>query len=150
MGDISGGLGSIGGGISDLFQASGDKMDASSLDDAANMEDVNAKIAAASGQIQTAAAQRDLFKVGGQQQQAIATGGFTESGSALDIARDTASQGSITMALIGAQTSIDVQGYEVQAAQDRAQSASDRNAAKGAGIGGILGIATGVLGLFGL
>ncbi len=149
MSDIGGMFSGIGTGIQDLFAASGDKADAASLNKAAGMEDTNAKIAAASGEIQQAAAQRDIYKVLGGQAQDIATAGFqTGGGSAGDLARASAQEGHITQALIENQTSIDVQGFKIQAATDRAEAASAQRSAQASTFGGILGIATGIFSLF--
>lgn len=143
-----GGLSYIGSGISDIFQASGLKQDAASLDKAAGMEDVNAKISEASAEIQQQAAQRDIYKVMGAQQSDIAMAGMKLSGTAQDLIRSSAQQGALTHALIQAQGDIEVQGHEIAAANLRAQAQQARSAASSSMFSGILGIATGVLGLF--
>lgn len=147
MVDFSG-LGSIGTGISDIFAGQGDLADAKSLKKAAKLEDVNARLAGASKDIQHQAAARDIYQVMGGQQSDIAAAGFKMSGTALDIVRSSAQQGALTQSLIENQGNIDIQSHVIAAANLRAQAASAQNAAKGAGISGLFGIATGVLSLF--
>lgn len=143
-----GGFSYIGSGIQDIFASGGLKKDAASLDQAAAMEDTNAKLTAASTGIQHAAAQRDIYKVIGGQKSDISAAGFTMSGSALDLARDSAQQGAITQSLIEVQGEIDTQTHLVQAHNLRAQAASARSSAKSSLFGGILNIGLGLLSLF--
>lgn len=143
-----GGFSYIGTGIQDLFGAAGSKQDAASLDKAAGMEDVNAKLAGASKDIQHAAAARDIYKVIGGQASDIAGSGFQMSGSALDLARSSAQQGAITQALIENQGQIDIQGHLIAATNLRAQAASARSAANASMFGGIMNIGLGILSLF--
>lgn len=143
-----GGFSYIGSGIQDIFAAGGLKQDAASLDKAAAMEDVNAKLTEASTDIQHAAAERDIYKVLGGQASDIAAAGFTMSGTALDLARDSARQGAITQSLIEVQGNIDTQTHLIQAQNLRAQAASARSAANASMFGGIMNIGLGVLSLF--
>lgn len=148
MADFGSALGSFGSGIQDFFSAKGATQDAASLDKAAGMEDVNARLAAASKDIQHAAASRDIYKVLGGQASDITSAGFSMSGSGLDLARSSAQQGYITQALIENQGQIDIQSHLVQAADLRAEAASSRNSAKSSKIGGFLQIGLGILSLF--
>lgn len=148
MADFGGFFSGIGGGISDFLNAGGLKGDAASLDKAGDMEAVNARIAAAGMDIQHAAAQRDIYKVSGGQKADIGAAGFTQGGTAGDLIRDTARQGSITQSLIQAQGEIDIQGHEIASANLHAQAASARSAAKASEFSGFLSIATGIFSLF--
>lgn len=146
--DLSGAFSDIGSGIGDLFAASGDRGDAAALDKAAAMEDTNVQLEKASTDIQKSAAQRDIYKTIGAQREDIAASGFQMSGSGIDLARDSASQGAITQALIADQGAINEQNFAVEAQSYRSQATAARNAASASTFGGIMGIASGVLSLF--
>ena len=148
MPDFAGGFSAIGGGISDLFAASGYRSMAKAYDEAAGMEDVNAKLSEASTGIQKSMAQRSIYKALGGQRADVAGAGFKFSGSAIDLARDSTSQGALSLALIENQGAIEVQTHEIAAFNYRAQAQQARNAATGSTISGIVGLASGVLGLF--
>ena len=142
------GLGTIGAGIGDLFDAAMSKDAAKSLDVAGTMEETNAKIAKASIGIQHAAIARDIYKVTGGQRADIAGGGFTLSGSALDVMQDSARQGSLAQSLVQNQGMIEVQAHEIQAYTLHAQAAQARAQAAASTFGGIVNIGLGILGLF--
>lgn len=142
------GLSYIGEGIGGLMSAGGLKQDAASLDKAAGMEDVNAKLTDASKGIQHAAAARDIYKVMGGQASDVASAGFAMSGTALDLARDSARQGAITQSLIEVQGNIDTQTHLINAQNLRAQAASARSAAQKSMFSGIMNIGLGVLSMF--
>lgn len=148
--DLGAGISGIGAGIGSLFSAQGDKQAAAGYDKAAASERTNADIARASLGVQEAAITRDLYKTAGGQRSDVAGAGFKMSGTAMDLARDTARQGGLATALTVNQGAIDIQGHVAQADAYSAEAQAARTAAKGAGISGIFGIATGVLSLFGL
>jgi hypothetical protein len=148
--DLGGGIASIGGGIGDLFGAQGSKDAAKGYDAAAAAEHTNAQIAQASVGIEEAAISRDIFKTAGGQRADIAGAGFKMTGTALDLARDTARQGALATALTVNQGAIDIEGHTAQAQMYTAEAQAARAQAKGQGISGIFGIASGILGIFGL
>lgn len=147
---LSGAIGDISSGIGDLFGSSADKQSAGSYDKAAALELVNARIAGSSTQIQETALKRQIYSTEGAQTDAIAGSGFASSGTALDLARDTAKQGALSNSLLAANGEIQIQDYTEKSNEYAAEATAARTAAKGAGISGILGIATGILGIFGL
>jgi hypothetical protein len=133
---ISAGLfDNLGGAVSDLFGGLGDLAEASAYGKASQLAGENAQIAAASGRIQQVQAQRQIYQSIGGTRADVAGAGLAMSGSALDIIRSSQQQGALTRALIANQTSINVHGYEEEAASYQAMS----SAAKMAGAGGFLG-----------
>lgn len=143
-----GGFGDIGSGVSSLFSASGDRAKARGLDEAANYEDMNAKISIASTDIKKTAAQRQIYKAIGGQAADIGHAGFSMEGTAVDLARSSAQEGSLTQSMIEAQGGIETQGYFAQAASDRAQAAAARKSAQGSMLSGVLSIGMGIFSLF--
>lgn len=142
------GIQSIGSGIGDLFQSSGQKASAGDLNQAGAYEESNARIAASSTDIQTAAIHRDLLKTIGGQQSDIATAGFQMSGTALDLAQDTARQGALAEASATAQGAIEVASYRARANSYYAQAREAQRQSKSSAFGGILQIGLGILGMF--
>jgi hypothetical protein len=89
-------LSDFGGGVSDLFAASGDKAkqqydyaEASNYELAAGLADQNEKFTETSTAIKEAQQQRELTMNLGGQQADTAGAGFAASGSSLDILRDS-------------------------------------------------------------
>jgi hypothetical protein len=136
----------FGGSISDLFAASADRSKAAGLRIesseytlAAGLATQNAQYTQVSTDIKEFQAQRDIFQTLGKQQADVASSGFQEAGSALDLLRDSASEGALHTAVIGAQGQIEEAGYQEQAASytlmsqaaSMAATASDK-AAQGA------------------
>lgn len=117
----TGTIGSIGGAVQDLFAADAHKSKAQGLRiEAGNYERSseyalkNAAFTETSTEIKQSQLDRDIFKTLGGVGADVAGGGFAMSGSALDIMRDSASQGALTKAVGGLQGLITEEGYEVQ------------------------------------
>jgi hypothetical protein len=152
----------FGGAVSDLFAASADRTKAAGMRAeaqefslAAGLATQNAQYTQVSTDIKEFQAQRDIFQTLGKQQADVATSGFQEAGSALDLLRDSANQGALNQAVIGAQGQIQEAGYEEQAASYTlmAQAANmaataDDKAAQGATYAAIIQGAAGVFSLF--
>lgn len=135
------GFSDLGGAVSDIFGAIGSFAQAKGYKAAAGYAASNAEITEQSTRIQEYQQQRTLEKTLGGQQSDVAGAGLAASGSALDLFRDSAQQGSLTKQLIANQGAINVQGYKAEAASYSAQA----SAASAAGKGGILsGIIKGV------
>jgi hypothetical protein len=166
----------FGGGVSDLFAASADQTKADALrlkaqgdvlegqnyGLASDLATQNEQFTAQSTAIKQAQLDRSITQTIGGQQADVAGAGFAASGSALDLMRDSASQGALTKAVAGQQGLITEAGYQEQAtsytnmqkaagpaAQEdtMAADAADK-AAEGADITGGLKIAAGVASLF--
>jgi hypothetical protein len=138
----------IGGGVSDLFaamgyrtKAAGDVFEQQNYLLAGKLADQNEQFAEWSTAIKQSQEDRTLFKSLGQTRADIAGAGFAESGSGMDILRESASQGAMARAVTGEQGLITEAGYKEQAQSYRnmAQAAqvaidAENKAATGADI----------------
>lgn len=146
-----------GGAVSDLFaaegykaKAEGNRIEADQYDLAGKFSLQNKQFTETSTAIKQAQLDRDLYKVTGGIQSDVASSGFSFSGSALDIMRDSASQGALTKAVGGQQGLIEEAGYQQQADSyslmakaARVAADADDTAAFGAEItGAIKGVAS--------
>lgn len=146
----------IGGAVSDLFsvdahhaKAQGDLLEAQNYDLASGLATQNEQFTEESTTIKQAQLDRQNALTAGGQAADVAGAGFAASGSALDIMRDTASQGALTKAVGEQQGLITEAGYDEQAKsyQTMSQAAhvaadAENSAADAAGItGAIKGIA---------
>ncbi len=129
------GFSDVGGAVSDIFGGIGQLESAQGYKAAAGFATENAGIAEQSAKIQEVMAQRQITKTVGGQQADIAGAGLANAGSALDLVRDSATQGSLTKQLIANQGAINVLGYQAEASNYSAMA----TAAKTAGTGGIIG-----------
>lgn len=153
---------SIGGAVQDLFgaeahraKAAGDRFEQKNYDLAGDLADQNAKFTEVSTGIKAAQLDRSLYQTLGGQAADVAGAGFAASGSALDLMRDSASQGALTHAVAGEQGLITEAGYKEQAESYRnmsqaAQVAIDaeNHAADNAGIMAAIKGVTAVASLF--
>lgn len=112
----------IGGAVSDLFAAEGYKYKAEgaafekkNYQLAASLADQNAVFTEWSTNIKQAQESRNIYQSLGKTQADVAGAGFAESGSALDLLRDSASQGALAKAVLGEQGLITEAGYKEQA-----------------------------------
>jgi len=156
----AGTINDIGGAVSDLFaaegdraKAAGDRSEATDYGLASNLAGENEKFTETSTAIKEAQQARQVTLGLGKESADIAGAGFAASGSALDLLRDSASQGALTHAVLGEQGLITEAGYteqqqaytNMQSAANAAANAED-NAAFGAditaGIKGAASIAT--------
>lgn len=111
----------FGGAASDLFagfgdqaKAQGDFAEATEYTEAAALAGQNEAFTKTSTAIKEAQQARELTQTVGGQQADVAGSGFSESGSSLDLLRDSASQGALTHAVLGQQGLITEAGYEEQ------------------------------------
>jgi hypothetical protein len=135
---VAKGAGSIGGAVSDLFAAKGDKAEATNYTAAAALADKNAQYTELSTGIKNMQADRQIYQTIGQQQADVAGAGFSGGGSSGDLLRSSAEQGSLTHATLSEQGLIQEQGYQEQAASYRTMASSANNASTGSTIGGII------------
>lgn len=112
----------LGGAVSDLFaaqgyqyKAEGAEFEKENYDLAAGLADQNAQYTQTATAIKLAQQNRAQFGAIGQTKADVAGAGFSESGSALDILRDSASQGAMQHAALNEQGLITQAGYEEQA-----------------------------------
>ena len=97
------------------LKAQGDLAEASNYDLASNLAEQNKKYTEESTAIQVTQQQRQTMAQIGGQTAAIGGAGFAASGSALDILRDSASQGALAKHVLERQGQITEAGYEEQA-----------------------------------
>lgn len=124
----------VGSAASDLFGAAGDFAAAKGYDKAAGYSKDNARLSKIATGIEEIQATRQIYQVMGAQSAATAAAGFSFSGTAIDLMKSSASQGSLDKALIANQGLIEENTYLSQAAQYEAQA----KAGKIKGIGGIV------------
>ena len=138
-----------GGAVSDLFagmgattqvglkaqgldiQAEGDLAEGQNYDLAATLAGQNAQYTEASTAIKEAQLDRTTSMAIGGQQADVAGAGFSSSGSALDLLRDSASQGALTKAVTGQQGLIQEAGYQEQQQSYETMSAAAKSTAAG-------------------
>lgn len=151
---------SAGGAVNDIFagfgaqtKAKGDRLEAENYTAGAKQADLNSEFTKQSTEIGTAAADRSIFKAVGGQASDIAGSGFANSGTALDLLRDSAAQGSLTKSVLEFQGAVTEEGYQQQAQSLRTMAEAANVAAEGedtaakgafisAGIKGITALAT--------
>lgn len=126
----------LGGAVSDLFaaqglrtKAKGSRIEAQEYDLASNLALQNEQFTKTSTAIKDAQAQRGIYQTLGQQQADVAGSGFAESGSALDLLRDSASQGALNKAVLNQQGQIEEAGYEEQSKSYQLMASASRMAA---------------------
>jgi len=147
-----------GGAVADIFAASayrtkgaGNRIQAQEYDLAQQLSLQNEQFTKTSTAIKTYQQQRTVEGALGQQAADVAASGFGAGGSALDLLRDSASQGALTKQVLGQQGLIEEAGYREQAqsyglmAQSARMAAeAEDKAAQGAGISaGLKGAAAG-------
>ena len=156
------GLGSIAGGVSDLFsamgykaKAQGDVFEQQNYQLAATLADQNEQFTEWSTALKQSTEDRQLFNSLGQTKADVAGAGLAESGDALDILRQSAQEGAQARAVIGEQGLISEAGYREQAQSYRNMAAAaqvaidaENKAAQGAEITGAIKIAAGVTSMF--
>jgi hypothetical protein len=119
--DIGAGISAEGAATSDMFAAEaeqykieGTQFEQASYQQAAALAGQNEQFTAISTRIKAAQAQRELSMSLGTTQANVAGAGLAESGSALDVLRESASQGALTRAVIKSQGLITEAGYNEQ------------------------------------
>src|SRR5262245_33347716 len=128
---------SAGGAVQDLFAArglrtkgAGSRIEAQTYDIAAAMADRNAQFVKTSTDIKQFQMNRSIEKAIGQGEADVAAAGFEASGSALDLMRESASQGALSEAVLGHQGIIEQMGYQDQAKSYRLMAEAARMAAE--------------------
>lgn len=109
---------------------------------AAKLADENADITREATEIQLLQSERQIYKTISGQKADVAGAGFTASGTALDLLRDSTAQGELTMNLVARQGEINANAYELQAISFRAQqemALAQEDAAESAGTGALIG-----------
>lgn len=129
------------GGLGAFDTAKGYKAQAKGYERAAEISTINKGIAKQASQIELMQAERDIYRTLGSARTAIGGSGLAASGSALDILRDSATQGNLTKQLLGRQEAIEQLAYDQERISYEGQAAAAKAAAKSSkksGIGGLI------------
>jgi|SRR5665213_3121974 len=136
----SGTINDFSGAAQDLFAAEGDKakqqndyLEGQQYGEASDLATQNEKFTETSTAIKEAQQQREMMNTLGGQQADVAGAGFAESGSALDLLRDSASRGALAHAVMGQQGLITEAGYKEQADSYKLMQEAANNAGNAAG-----------------
>jgi hypothetical protein len=131
IGGYGGIIETIGGAVGSLFTSQGNAAEANSYTSAAELEQQNAQLTAASTRIQEVQQARAVSQSLGTTEADVAGAGFTSSGSALDILRSSAQQGALATSLVNIQGAINENAYAAQAGADvaKAKAANEANTA---------------------
>lgn len=104
-----------GGAVDSLFKGFGAEAEAKNYRLAAGYAQENVRYTEMSTAVKEAQATRAITLGIGETKADVAGAGFAESGSALDLLRDSASQGALQKAVLSEQGLITEEGYKVQA-----------------------------------
>lgn len=113
------------------IKARGDLAEADNYDLAADLALKNQQYTATSTRVQQAQLDRQTFQAIGGQKASVAGAGFASSGTALDLMRDSASQGALARGVLGQQGAITEAGFEEQQKSYQTMSAAARATAAG-------------------
>jgi len=128
--DLGGAVSDLFGGFGDKAKAAGYRIEAANYRLAAQYADKNAVYTEWSTRIKEFQQDRENAKSLGQTTADLAGAGFAESGSGIDILRESAAQGAMTKAVLQEQGLITEEGYRVQAQSYRNMAAAADMAAK--------------------
>lgn len=130
----------IGGAVSSLFSSKGNTAQANSYTSAAQLEQQNAQLQAASTKIQETQIARSVALSAGTTQADVAGAGFTMSGSALDLMKSSAQQGSLAKSLVNIQGAISENSYASEAGTYLAKAKAANEAQTAGTIGAIASV----------
>lgn len=113
------------------IKAQGDLAEADNYDLAADLALKNQQYTATSTRVQQAQSDRAIYQAIGGQRAQVAGAGFASSGTALDLMRDSASQGALARGVLGQQGAITEAGFKEQQDSYKTMSAAARMTAAG-------------------
>lgn len=143
--DFQSSFADLGGATSDLFRGFGDLSAASSYRTAAGYAKTNAQLEQESLNIQQAQIGRQVYQTIGGQKADVAGAGFSASGSALDLLRDSTRQGSLALAQNQVQGEIKISNAQGEVAADQQQAQAAEQSATGNFIGSALQVGAALL-----
>lgn len=126
--------------VSDLFSGFGDQQAAGSYRTTARYARTNAELEQESLDIKQAQLNREIYTTIGGQKADVASSGFSASGSALDLLRDSKAQGALAKAQLNVQGAIAISNDKGQAEAADQQAVAEDTAATGNFIGTALEI----------
>jgi hypothetical protein len=144
-----------GGAANDIFassglkvKAEGERIEGQEYDLAASLAKQNEQFTEEATAVKEQMLQRSIYQTVSGQQADVASAGFQESGSAIDLLRDSQRQGALTQAIAGQQGLIEEAAYDEQAKSYQLMSSAANMAAeaseKAAGGAMITGIIKGI------
>lgn len=145
-GDIASFVSGVGGAVGALFGAEGNAAQAADFTGAANLATQNAQLAAASTRIQEAQTVRSVTQSLGTTQADVAGAGFTMSGSALDLLKSSAQQGSLAASLVNIQGAMNENSYAAQAGAYAGEATAAKEANKAGTVNAIASLGGALLG----
>lgn len=148
--DFQSGLSDLGSAVGDFFGAAGASAGAKGYKQAAALAGNDADIAQAASNIRVAQTRRQTYKVISGQASDVGAAGFGASGSAGDLARDSAIQANMAVQGVQAQGEIQVGEFKSQQQMDLQQAAAAKAQASGDLFSGIMKLVGFGASLFGL
>lgn len=143
--DAGGAVNDIFSSIGDSYKQQGDQIEQSMYQSDAELATQNAQYTETSTAIKLAQQSRSNFQSQSQTEANVAGAGLKNSGSALDILANNASQGELTKQVMQQQGLMTEEGYKEQATAFTDQANAAGVAAQGAGIAGIGADISGVI-----
>ncbi len=143
MGSFAAGITDLGGAVSDIFGSHGAAASATSYEEAQSIAQQNAQIAQNVTNTQELQLKRNLYQSIGTQKAQVGGAGFGESGSALDLLRQSKEQGAITQATAAEQGAITSNSYNEQAGLFGGMAQAAHATSTAGSIGGVLQLAGG-------
>lgn len=145
-GDIASLVTGVGGAVGALFGAEGNAAQAADFTGAANLATQNAQLAAASTRIQETQTVRAVNQSLGTTQADVAGAGFTMSGSALDLMKSSAQQGSLAASLVNIQGAMNENSYAAQAGAYTGEATAAKEANKAGTVNAIASLGGALIG----
>ena len=143
---IAGVVSAVGSGVSALQASAAKRYQAKIEDRNAALANEAGRNALDNGREEAARLQRKIGQLQGQQVASMAANGIdTGFGSALDVQRDTAAMGVEDVRSLYGDTHQEVRGFDMNAANHRAQAQAARQAASGALVKGVFDMGSGLL-----
>lgn len=147
--DLRKGITSFGAAADALFGQKANKLSAAGYREAAASSRKNEEYSKMSTDIKLMQADRAITKTIGGQQADVASSGFAQSGSALDILADSMREGELTRTLVETQGDIELNNIQMQTRSFELQADAAETAAKRSGLSAIINGISGVLSLGG-
>lgn len=148
MADIGGAFGDFGAAIGSYYAYQGDKKSAANYLQAADIANQNSTLQQMSTAIQESATQRQIYKTVGGQMADVSGAGLAESGSAIDIMKDSTRQGALQKALLNIQGTINTNAYRAQAGAYMGEYQAAQTKAKADAASGVMSAVAGIGMLF--
>ena len=141
-------IGDFSGAVKDIFGGLGQQQSASTYRQAAAIAGQNADYAGESAAIRTYQVERKAYQTVSGQAADVASAGFANSGSALDLLRDSTAQGHLSSAASQIQGQMDINNYKQSQTAYLGEATAADTAAKGDFIGSAMKLVGGIASIF--